>query len=42
MRSIATLALALLMAACGGSSEAEDARATIGPVDCRAQPELCR
>lgn len=33
---------ALLLGACGGGDADEGRDASIGPVDCRAHPELCK
>lgn len=38
---IALIVAGGLLAGCGGGDEPEDDRATVGPVDCRARPELC-
>lgn len=42
MKRVLTLALCALLAACGGSFEEEDDRATTEPVvDCKTQPARC-
>lgn len=46
LRALATAALivAVLLAlpGCGGGDWPEDERATIGPVNCQATPEVCK
>lgn len=40
---VGVLVWVLLLAGCGGGDAADDERgASIGPVDCRAHPELCQ
>jgi hypothetical protein len=41
MKTLATMALVALLAACGGG-DPEEEQATASPPDCKAKPELCR